>query len=80
MQSNAQARLAENLIKVYKNDVAAEWGLGMEFHLPIVIISPEIKVSYGLMNVLRPDDNLNFSRVLDKLRARTIMFAIHFEG
>jgi hypothetical protein len=80
MQSNAQARLAENLVKVYKNDISAEWGVGMEFHLPIVIISPEIKISYGLLNVLKPDDNLNFSRVLDKLRTRTVMFAIHFEG
>lgn len=80
MQSNAQARLAEDLVKVYKNDIAAEWGVGMEFHLPLVIISPEIKVSYGMFNILRPDDNLNFSRVLEKLHARTIMFCIHFEG
>ncbi len=80
MQSNAQARLAEDLVKVYKNDIGAEWGVGMEFHLPLVIISPEIKVSYGMLNILRPDDNLNFSRVLDKLHARTLMFTIHFEG
>lgn len=80
MQSNASARLAENLIKVYKNDIALEYGVGMEFHLPLVIISPEIKVSYGLFNVLKPDDNLIFSSVLEKLRARTIMFTLHFEG
>lgn len=80
MQSNATARLAENLVKVYRNDIAFEYGMGMEFHLPLVIISPEIKVSYGLFNVLKPDDNLNFSSVLEKLRARTIMFALHFEG
>lgn len=80
MQSNASARLAENLVKVYRNDIALEYGIGMEFHLPLVIISPEIKVSYGLLNVLKPDDNLNFSSVLEKLRARSIMFSLHFEG
>ena len=80
MQSNAQARQAENLIKVYKNDIAMEYGVGMEFHLPLVVLSPEIKVSYGLFNILKPDDNLNFSRVLEALHARSIMFAIHFEG
>ena len=80
MQSNASARLAENLIKVVRNDIAAEYGMGVEFHLPLVIISPEIKVSYGLVNILKPDDNLNFSRVLGGLRARSIMFALHFEG
>ena len=80
MQSNASARLAENLIKVVRNDVALEYGVGCEYHLPLVILSPEIKVSYGLGNVLKDDDNLIFSRVLDKLRARTIMFTLHFEG
>ncbi|MEP7127824.1 MAG: outer membrane beta-barrel protein [Chitinophagales bacterium] len=80
MQSNASARLAENLIKVYRNDIALEYGMGMEFHLPLVIISPEVKVSYGLFNILKPDDNLIFSSVLEKLRARTIMFTLHFEG
>ena len=80
MQSNAQSRLAENLIKVVKNDIAAEYGVGIEFHLPLVTISPEIKVSYGLFNILKPDDNLNFSRVLESLHARSVMFVIHFEG
>ncbi len=80
MQSNASARLAEELIKVYKNDVALEYGVGCEFHLPLVTISPEIKISYGTRNVLKPDDNLIFSRVLGGLRARTFLFAIHFEG
>ena len=80
MQSNATARLAEDLIKVYKNDFAFEYGIGAEFHLPLVILAPEIKVSYGLTNVHKTDENLVFSRVLDRLRARTIMFSIHFEG
>ena len=80
MQSNAQARLAENLIKVVRNDYAFEYGVGCEFHLPLVIICPEIKVSYGLTNILQPDPNLIYSNVLQSLRARQIMFAIHFEG
>jgi hypothetical protein len=80
MQSNAQARLAENLVKVYRNDFAFEYGVGCEFHLPLVIIAPEIKVSYGLTNILKQDNNLIYSSVLQGLRARCIMFSIHFEG
>jgi hypothetical protein len=80
MQSNASARLAENLIKVYRNDVALEYGVGCEFHLPLVVLSPEIKVSYGLTNILKQDPDLIYSRVLQGLRARMIMFTIHFEG
>lgn len=80
MQSNAQARLAENLIKVYRNDFSVDYGIGCEFHLPLVILAPEIKISYGLTNVLKPDDNLIFSRVIQGLRAKSILFSIHFEG
>ncbi|MCS6991478.1 MAG: PorT family protein [Chitinophagales bacterium] len=80
MQSNATARLAENLIKVYKHDIAFEYGVGGEFHLPLVTVAPEIKVSYGLTNILKPDPNLIYARVLERLRARTFMIAIHFEG
>ncbi|MFI5134801.1 MAG: porin family protein, partial [Chitinophagales bacterium] len=80
MQSNAQARLAENLIKVVRNDYAFEYGIGAEFHLPLVIIAPEIKVSYGLTNILKADPNLIYARVLKGLRARSIMFSVHFEG
>jgi len=80
MASNASSRLAENLVKVYRHDFALEYGAGCEFHLPLVTISPEIKVSYGLQNVLKPDDNLIFSRVIEGLRARSIMLTVHFEG
>ncbi|MBA3648198.1 MAG: PorT family protein [Chitinophagales bacterium] len=80
MQSNAAARQAENLVKVYRGNLSAEYGIGIEFHLPLVIISPEIKGSYGLFNILKPDPNLNAARVLNGLRARTLIFTIHFEG
>lgn len=80
MQSNAGARRAENLIQVNRNDVALEYGLGIEMHLPMVIISPEIKVSYGLNNVLAPNPKLNLSNAIERLSTRTIFFCIHFEG
>ncbi len=80
MQSNAGARKADNLIQVNRNDYALEYGLGIEMHLPMVIISPEIKVSYGLNNVLNPNPKLNLSNAIERLSTRTIFFCIHFEG
>lgn len=80
MQSNAGARKAENLIQVNRNDYALEYGIGIEMHLPMVIISPEIKVSYGLNNVLAPNPKLNLSNAIERLSTRTIFFCIHFEG
>jgi len=78
--STSKARLAENLVKISPDDVSAEYGLGMEIHLPLVIISPEIKFSYGLINVLTPNSDLIYSTVLQGLRVRTVLFSIHFEG
>lgn len=80
MQSNAGARRAENLIQVNRNDVSIEYGIGIEMHLPMVIISPEIKLSYGLNNVLAPNPKLNLSNAIERLSTRTIFFCIHFEG
>jgi hypothetical protein len=80
MQSNAGAREAASLIKVNKDDMAFEYGTGVELHLPMVIISPEIKISYGLFNVLYRDKNLVYSSVIQGLRNRTILFCVHFEG
>lgn len=80
LQSNAGARKAENLIKVNRNDFAFEYGVGIEFHLPLVIISPEVKFTYGLLDVLSPDPQLIQSAVLERLRTRTVLFCVHFEG
>ncbi len=80
MQSNATARRAENLIKVKKDDYLFEYGIGIELHMPMAIVAPEIKISYGLTNVLQNDDLLIYSSVLSRLRTRTFLFTIHLEG
>ncbi len=79
-ESTARARLAQDLVKISADDLSAEYGFGMEFHLPLVIISPEIKFSYGLSNVLTPNNALIYSAVLQGLRIRTVLFSVHFEG
>lgn len=80
MQSNALARKAENLIKVKQNDYSIDYGIGVELHLPLVVMAPEIKWSYGIVNILQNDDKLIYSSVLNRLRSRCILFTIHLEG
>ena len=80
LQSNADSRKADDQIKIIANDVSLDYGFGFEFHLPMVTIAPEIKLSYGLMNVLKNDDKLIYSAVLKQLHSRMFMFSIHFEG
>lgn len=79
ISSNSSARNAEGLIKLNGNDLALEAGLGFNFFLPYVTMSPEIKFSYGLYNIHARDENLKYSSVFDKLQSRMISFSLHFE-
>jgi hypothetical protein len=80
MQSNAKARNADELVKVEAHDFSADYGFGFEFYFPYFIFSPEIKLSNGIFNLHAVDENLIYSRVIDKLFARSILFSIHLEG
>ena len=80
LASNAQARKAEDLIKLQKTDYGIEAGLGFNFYFQSFILSPEIKVSNGLSNIHARDENLKYSSVLDRIQSRMIVFSIHIEG
>lgn len=79
LSSSASARNAEDLIKLKSGDFGVEYGIGFNFYLPFVTVSPEIKFSTGLSNLHSRDANLKFSSVFDKLMSRMIAFSIHLE-
>lgn len=79
LASNSSARNAENFVKLKKGDFGLEAGLGFNFYLPFVTVSPELKISYGLTNIHSRDPNLKYSSVLDKLQSRMIVFTINLE-
>lgn len=78
--SDSRSRQAESLIKISPSDFAIEYGAGVQFFLPFFIFSPEIKISHGLGNTLIYNPGLEESRVIDKLKSRTITLSLHFEG
>ncbi len=79
LSSNSTARNAEDLVKLKRSDFGVELGIGFNFYLPFVTVSPEIKVSYGLSNIHQLDPNLKYSNVLDRIQSRMIVFSIHLE-
>lgn len=79
LASNSSARNAENFVKLKKGDFGVEAGLGFNFYLPFVTVSPELKISYGLSNIHSRDPNLKYSSVIDKLQSRMIVFTINLE-
>ncbi|HMH22622.1 MAG TPA: hypothetical protein VK563_12640 [Puia sp.] len=80
LASNSAARKAENLVKLYPHDLSVEAGIGFQFYFPVFILSPELKISDGILNVHARDANLQYSNVIDKLRSRMIVFSLIFEG
>ena len=80
LASNASARKAENLVKLTPYDFSVEAGIGFQFFFPVFILSPELKISNGIMNIHSRDPNLQYSNTIDKLRSRMIVFSLIFEG
>jgi hypothetical protein len=80
LASNATARKADDLVKLNANDFSIEAGVGFQFFFPVFILSPEIKLSNGIMNVHHRDPSLIYSNTIDKLRSRMIIFSLIFEG
>ena len=79
MAANAGARKAENLIKLNRLDYGVEAGLGFHFYFPYFVLTPELKVGWGLGNLHSRDKDLKFSNVIDKINSRTITFSLTVE-
>lgn len=79
MASNAGAKNAEDKIKLKKFDYGVETGLGFHFYFPMFVLTPEVKMSWGIGNLHSRDENLKFSRVIDKINSRTIAFSLTVE-
>lgn len=79
LASNAGARKAENLIKLKRLDYGVEAGLGFHFYFPMFVLTPEIKMGWGIGNLHSRDNNLKFSSNIDKINSRIISFSLTVE-
>ena len=80
LASNAQARKADDMLKIARYDYGIEGGIGFKLYYPSFIMAPEIKFSNGLRDLHHRSETLNYSRVLGDMRSRMIVFTIHLEG
>lgn len=80
LASNAEARNAEDIVKVGRHDFLVDYGFGLEIYFPYFIFAPEIRISQGIFDVHARDPKLNLSNVLDRLFTRSIVVVFNFEG
>ncbi len=80
LASNVKARKAEDIIKLNNHDVAAEYGIGFMIYFPYFILSPEFKMSHGVINVHAPTPGLIYSRTIERMYSRTFTLTLNLEG
>lgn len=80
LASNATARKAEDMVKLKPYDLSIEAGIGFQIFFPVFILSPELKISQGIINEHSRDPNLIYSSNIDRLNSRMIIFSLIFEG
>jgi len=79
LASNAGARKAEEQIKLKKFDYGVEVGMGFHFYFPMFVLTPEIKMGWGLGNLHARDRNLKFSNVIDQINSRSVFLSLTVE-
>lgn len=79
LSANAGAKKAENLIKLKPLDYGIEAGIGFHFYFSYFVLTPEVKLGWGLSNLHSRDENLKYSNVIDKINSRTLTFSFTVE-
>ena len=79
LASNAGAKNAEDKIKLRKFDYGVEAGLGFHFYFPMFVLTPEVKMGWGIGNLHSRDESLKYSKVIDKINSRMISFSLTVE-
>jgi hypothetical protein len=73
--------LADQVVKLAKNDWAVEAGAGVDFFLPYFKFGIELKASLGVRNMLVHDPNPSvLSTTIDSLHSKVFLISFTFEG
>ena len=79
LASNAGARKAEEQVKLKKFDYAVEVGMGFHFYFPMFVLTPEVKMGWGLGNLHSRDVNLKYSSTIAQINSRSVFFSLTVE-
>jgi hypothetical protein len=77
--ANAGTQKADDIIKLKKIDYGVEGGLGFHFYFPVFVLTPELKMGYGLRNMHSRNLDSKYSSVIDQVYSRTITLSLTVE-
>ncbi|MDR2868252.1 MAG: PorT family protein [Bacteroidales bacterium] len=65
-------------LKLYPHDALITAGAGLDFYCTYFKLTTEFKMSFGMVNLLKPEDNM-FSSSVTSLKSRQIQISVIFE-
>jgi len=68
----------QEIVKLKKNDLMGEIGFGLDFYLEYFKFSPQIKLSYGILNLLSEDETV-YTKSINHLSTNGWMISFTFE-
>jgi len=68
----------KEIVKLKKNDLMGELGFGLDFYLEYFKFSPQIKISYGILNLLKKDQSV-YTQSIKSLNTNGWMLSFTFE-
>ena len=68
----------QEIVKLKKNDLMGEIGFGFDFYLEYFKFSPQIKLSYGILNLLSEDETV-YTQSINHLSTNGWMISFTFE-
>ena len=68
----------QEIVKLKKHDLMGEIGFGIDFYLEYFKFSPQIKLSYGIVNLIAKDNSV-YSQSINRLNTSGWMLSFTFE-
>ena len=65
-------------IRLNRHDIYVEFGFGSDYYFPFFKFSTELKFSFGLLNMIRPDET-EYTKAIEKLNGRMVSLMFYFE-
>jgi len=78
MATKEEVKTDEIILKMKKEDYTWDLGVGVDFYLEYFKLSTEVKMSFGLNNLL-VEDQTAFTNSIESLKSKTFLFSIYFE-
>jgi hypothetical protein len=77
-QAEKKATSQQVIVKIKRNDIAGELGVGFDFYLNYFKFGTELKVAWGLRDLLQREDNI-YTKGIDKLNSKIVWITFTFE-